>query len=154
MTMKRPYQITSVVFLLFSAFMVRESLELKFYTTLGPGPGFFPFWLSVIFGILAAFQFYHATWGRSDPMPADFFASRTGYLRALAILVAMAGATFLMEKIGFRLTMLSFLVFLLITLGRTNWLLIIAISVVGSWGTFHVFDQLLKVPLPQGMFGF
>jgi len=151
MTMKRPYQITSIVFLLFSAFMARESLELKFYTTLGPGPGFFPFWLSVIFAILAGFQFYHATWGRSDPMPDDFFASRTGYLRALAVVVAMAGATVLMERIGFRFTMLAFLLFLLVTLGRgVNWITIALISLVGSLGTFYVFDHVLKVPLPVG----
>ncbi len=154
MTMKRPYQITAVVFLLFSAFMARESMELKFYTSLGPGPGFFPFWLSVFFGILAAFQFYHATWTKNDPLPDDFFASRLGYLRALAVLVAMFGAALLLEELGFRLTMLSFLLFLLVTLGRVNPILTVVIAVVGSWGTFHVFDQILKVPLPQGMFGF
>ena len=35
--MKRPYQITGAVFIVFSAFILRESLELEFYTSIGPG---------------------------------------------------------------------------------------------------------------------
>ncbi|HEX2924303.1 MAG TPA: tripartite tricarboxylate transporter TctB family protein, partial [Chloroflexota bacterium] len=90
--MKRPYQITAVVFILFSAFIARDSMELKFYTALGPGPGFFPFWLSVLMMILAAMMFYNATFKNAGPMPDDFWASKVGYLRMLAIFLAIAFA--------------------------------------------------------------
>ncbi len=155
--MKRPYQITSVVFILFSAFIAREALELKYYTSLGPGPGFFPFWLSMIMIVLSGFMFYHATWGKSDPMPADFFASRVGYLKALAVCVSIVFVVFAMEEVGFKITMAIFFVWLLATLGRlkglVGWVSMAAVVVGGSWGAFYVFNDMLKVPLPTGAFG-
>ena len=156
--MKRPYQIGGTLFFLFAAFMARESVELKFYTTLGPGPGFFPFWLAVIMMLLSGIMVFQATFRQSDPMPADFFASKVGYLRALAICVSFVWAVKAMDPLGFRLTMLVFFLWLLLTLGRLKglkgWIITVAVSIAGSWGAFWLFDTALKVPLPRGMFGF
>jgi TctA family transporter len=41
-----------VLFILLAAFVARKSLDLKFYTQLGPGPGFFPLRLSMLLGPL------------------------------------------------------------------------------------------------------
>src|SRR5512143_1970232 len=116
--MKRPYQITSVLFIVFSAFIAWEAYQLKYYTALGPGPGFFPFWLATIMIALSAIMFYHATWGKSDPMPADFFASRIGYLKAGAVCLSILFVVRAMENLGFKITMALFFVWLLFTLGR------------------------------------
>lgn len=150
--MKRPYQIAGVVLLLFSAYIGRESLELKFYTTLGPGPGFFPFWLSVLMGLLAANMLYQATFKDAGPMPEDFYASRVGYLRAIAVCVSMVGVVILMERIGFRWTMALFFAFLLMTLGRPNPADAVLVVIAGSLGTFRLFNNSLQVPLPVGPF--
>jgi putative tricarboxylic transport membrane protein len=156
--MKRPYQITGVVFFLFSAFIAQQSLELRYYTSLGPGPGFFPFWLAVIMGVLAAFMFYHATFGQSDPMPDDFWASRSGYLKGLAVIVSIVWVVMALEDVGFRIVMAVFMIFLLATLGRlkgvVGWTTMVAVTAGASWGAFWMFNDMLKVPLPVGMFGF
>jgi hypothetical protein len=90
-------------------------------------------------------------------MPADFFATRTGYLKALAVIVAIAFVVPAMPELGFRLTMATFLVWLLFTLGRLSGvrgiLSMIFVTAIGSWGTFWLFNDMLKVPLPIGMFG-
>jgi putative tricarboxylic transport membrane protein len=151
--MKRPYQITGIVFILFSAFIAWQSLELKFYTSLGPGPGFFPFWLSVFLGLLAANMLYQATFKPQDPMPADFFADAKGYLKVGAILLALVFTVVFMEIIGFRLTMLVFYLFLLFALGRQNVFVTLAVALAGSWGVYQVFVNYLQVPLPVGIFG-
>lgn len=52
MSMRPSCQITGVLFILLAAFVARESLDLKFYTQLGPGPGFFSFWLALVLGPL------------------------------------------------------------------------------------------------------
>ncbi len=148
-TMQRPYQIAGTVLFLFSVFIGYESWTgLKFYTTLGPGPGFFPFWLSALMGLLAAVMLYQATFGQSQPMPDDFYASRVGYLRTLAVCVSIIGVVLLMENLGFRWTMAAFFAFLLVTLGRPNPLDALLVVVAGSIGTFKLFDNVLKVPLP------
>jgi putative tricarboxylic transport membrane protein len=151
--MKRPYQITGLVLVVFAAFMVRESMELQLYTYLGPGPGFFPLIVSVLTGLLGLAMLLQATFRTSEPMPPDFYPSGGGLLRIAAIVVSLAVVTFAIEPLGFRLTMLGSLLFLLYTLGRRGLIATILVAVLGSFGTFQLFDQILKVPLPVGMFG-
>jgi len=157
-TMRRPYQIAGIVLILFAAFIARESLELKYYTTLGPGPGFFPFWLSVLMGVLAAIMFVQATFRQAEPMPDDFYGSRVGYLRALAVIVSFVWLVFTMEGIGFRISMAVFFAWLLLTLGRQKgvigWIIMIGLTAAGSWGAFWLFNDVLKVILPLGPWGF
>lgn len=154
MSMKRPYQITGVVFLILAAFIAWESLELQFYSYIGPGPGFFPFWLALVLGTLAVLMILQATFRRTDPMPADFFASRAGYLRVGAIVLALTATTALMKVLGFQLTMLGIIIFLLFALGRPSLVVTLLVSVAGSFGCFYLFNRLLRVPLPAGLFGF
>ena len=152
--MKRPYQVTAGVFILLSVFVARESLELRFYTSFGPGPGFFPFLLAIILGLLAAVMLYQATFGKQDAIQADFFVTRTQYLRMVAIVVAVIWIIFAMNALGFRLTMFFFFVFLLSVLGRHNPITIILLATACSFGAYHVFAKWLLVPLPAGPFSF
>ncbi|HKA45666.1 MAG TPA: tripartite tricarboxylate transporter TctB family protein, partial [Burkholderiales bacterium] len=50
--MKRGWQVAAAALLAIFAFFAYESLQLSLRDALGPGPGFFPFWLSVIGGAL------------------------------------------------------------------------------------------------------
>lgn len=153
--MKRPYQIMSALFFLFSIFIVWQSIGLRYYTSLGPGPGFFPFWLSSFLALLSAIMFYQATWGsaKREPMPSDFFAGRVGYFRIAAITVATAAVVVTLEPLGYRISMLAYLLFLLVALGRVNIIATVLVALAGSFGVYHVFVQWLAVPLPVGMFG-
>ena len=58
----------------------------------------------------------------------------------------------MLERLGFRLTMLVFFPFLLFTLGRVKWYLVIVISLLGSIVAYYVFSIGLSVPLPTGPF--
>ena len=116
--MKRAHQVTAVVCLVFAAFVMRQSLAMRLHTPLGPGPGFFPFWLAVIFGGLATVMLVQATLQRSAAGPADLVPTAAGYWHIAAILGALVGAVILMNPLGFRLTSLGFYLFLLTTLSR------------------------------------
>jgi putative tricarboxylic transport membrane protein len=150
---KRPYQITSVTMLCLSAFLAYESLRLRFYTPLGPGPGFFPFWLSVLLAVLAVAMLWQASFGRPEPMPADFFPDWTGVRRIGAVVVALIGVIGLMEWAGFCLAMLGFYLFLLLVLGRQHPVVTGIIALAGSFGVYYVFVRWLAVSLPVGLFG-
>jgi hypothetical protein len=41
----------------------------------------------------------------------------------------------------------------LLVVERKGWALGLALTVVMAWGSFFVFDTLLRVPLPRGPFG-
>lgn len=151
--MKRPYQITALLFVLFSIFVAQESLKLELYSQMGPGPGFFPFWLAVVFGLISLVMLLQACRQANEPLPAGFFPSKVGYTRNGAVLLALVATSLLIEPLGFRLTILGFLLFLLFALGRQNLLVTLLVALLGSFGTYYVFYEWLRVPLPVGILG-
>jgi len=152
--MKRPYQITSVMLVLLAAYLIRESLGLRYYSPLGPGPGFFPLWLSILLAILAVVMFCQATFGKPEAMPADFYADCKGYMRIGAVVASLMVVIVLMEPLGFCLVTLGFYLFLLIALGRQHPLVTVIIAMAGSFGVYYVFVHWLTTPLPIGLLGF
>jgi len=153
-TMRRTYQITGSLLLCLSIYIGVEALDLQYYSSLGPGAGFFSFWLALILGVLAIAMVAEATFGRPEPMPPDFFADRSGYLRMGAVVLAVLASALLLERLGFRLTMFGVYLFLLLALGNQRLITSIAIALAGSFGVYFVFTEWLSVPLPAGTFGF
>ncbi len=151
--MNRLYQITGGLSILFSAYIARESFYLKYYTEIGPGPGFFPLWLSVIFALLSAIMLCSATLGKPEPVPANFWPTRVGWVRMGAIFLDIVTTIALLEPMGYRIVTFLFYTFLLSTLGRQNPIVTALVALAGSFGVYHVFVQWLGVPLPVGMFG-
>jgi len=140
--MKRGWQAALAVLLVVFAFFGFESLRLSLRDALGPGPGFFPFWLSVIGAALAVLLLVQL---RRQPAAETL----TFELRPVALVLAgLIVASAALEAVGFRIAMLVLLPYLLIVLGARNWLAIALFSLAGSFGVYHVFSGFLKVPLP------
>jgi putative tricarboxylic transport membrane protein len=152
--MRRTDQITGVLLLLLAIAFGVGAQQLRYYTSLGPGPGFFPSWLSALLAGLAVLMVLQATFGRSEPAAEPFLANRAGYLRMAAVVLALLATIVLMDWLGFRLTLLLVLVFLLVSLGRHGPVVIAIIALAGSFGAYHVFVAWLHVALPRGSFGF
>lgn len=114
-----------------------------------PGPGYLPLLLAVFLGamgILIAF------WGiKSAPLASMNWTEAT---RATVILAACAAATFALERIGYRLTIVCLLVFFLGVLERRRPLPVALVSVGFSLASFFVIGDLLHVPLPRSPWGF
>ena len=72
----------------------------------------------------------------------------------MAILGACVVAVFGIERLGYRLTLVLLLSFLLKIVERRGWLLSASLAFVLAFGSFFLFYTLLRVPLPQGPFGF
>jgi len=152
--MKRAWQIASLAFVALAAFMLVKSFEYPFKDRLGPGPGFFPLWLSIITVALALALFFHTRFGKNvADGPTTLVPERSGALRALVILIALVGVLALLTTLGFRISLLLFLVFLPLALGVRNWWLTLIFALAGSFGVFHVFYYWLRLPLPIGVFG-
>lgn len=71
----------------------------------------------------------------------------------LAIFGACAFAAWGIERLGYRLTMAAVAAFLLLVVERKGWVLGVTLTMAIAWGSFLVFDTLLRVPLPRGPFG-
>lgn len=147
--MRRGWQVTSVVMLLICIATGWEAHNLALFDRLGPGPGFFPFWLALIGTVLCAVILVQVTRqapteGSHDPIFPRGVEARA----AIAILIATAVATALLDVIGFRVTILLFSAGLLVALGDRRWWLIAVFSIIAGFGLFHVFNNWLDVLLP------
>ncbi len=152
MDARRIHQLSGLALLGLAAALVYGSLQLRYFTSLGPGPGFFPLWLSLVLGVLALVMIAQATLG--GDLPAEAAPDRAGYLRMLAIVAAIAGAALGLDRLGFATTMLVANLFVLFAMGWRRPVPILIVALCGSFGVFHIFTRLLNVPLPAGPFGF
>lgn len=146
--MRRANQVTSGLFLALGLFVLLEALNLEYWSPLGPGPGFFPFWLGLTLSLLATGWLVKSTRGPDEPLPEGFFPDSFGAMRIVSIVVALIVLAFLFEFLGFQVTMFAFLLFLLVALGRQALPLTLVLSLVGSFGTYQVFTRYLDVQLP------
>lgn len=152
--MKRVWQIACIAFVALAIFWLIVSFEYPYKDKLGPGPGFFPLWLSIITGALALALLFQISLAKSSvDGSATLLPERQGALRILAILVALVGSLALLELLGFRISLFLFLFILPFALGERNWWVTLVFAAAGSFGVFHVFYYWLKVPLPMGVFG-
>jgi putative tricarboxylic transport membrane protein len=148
MSQRRGWQAAAVAFAALFALFAFESFQLSLSDALGPGPGFFPFWLGVLGGVLALVLLVQLQQGKTE-VGADAIAlDRTGTRNAALVLAGLIAATAALELAGFRLAMFALLVYLLLVLGVRRWLAIALFAAAGSFGVFYVFYELLKVPLP------
>lgn len=156
--MRRASLVAGIIFLAFSVTVMIASWSMEYYSSIGPGPGFFPFWLSLILTLLVVIWIIQTL--RSAPKSgskeesATLFPRGSGLLRLLSIVGALCFMIVLMEPLGFQLPMFAFLIFLLIVLGRVKIGTTIIISAIGSFGLFRVFTMLLDVQLPQSAIPF
>ncbi len=146
--MRRIFQVTALLFVALSAYVMVEAHNLHYYTDIGPGAGFFPFWLGGVLALLSLVWLAQVSLRPVAAMEADFIPDQGGKLRLLAILAALVLFNWLLTLLGFRLTMFGFLLFLLVTLGRQNLLVTLTVALVGSFGVDYVFQQWLQVYLP------
>jgi len=157
--MRQGRLVATGVMLVFCLLAAWQSWLLPLTDRLGPGPGFFPFWIALI-GIVLAIGLLIATVAEpaaatTQPPDGDerILPHGPGASRWLAVVALLALAAAAMEFAGFRITMLVFNAALAIALGERRWWVVALFAVLGSVGVFYVFTTWLDVLLPVGRFG-
>ncbi len=141
-------RISGAVLVLFASGVIWESRSLPLGSLRQPGPAYMPVLLALIllvFGLLIA-----GAGGRAAPLAS---ISRREWRHAAAILVVSVFAALGMERLGYRLTVLMMLVFLLKCVERRSWALAMTLALAIAFGSFFLFYTLLRVPLPLGPMG-
>ena len=114
-----------------------------------PGPGYLPLLIVIFLGTVGLLI---ALWGvKSAPLASMKWTEAT---RAVVILVACAVAAFALERIGYRITVIAFLVFFLGVVERRRPLPVAAVALGFSLASYYVVGNLLHVPLPRSPWGF
>ncbi len=142
-------RVSGIALLLLASFVAIETRVLPLGSHSNPGPGYLPLSLASFLAILSVILIVR---GKLSPLwksvqwPEKF--------HALAIIGCCFFASFAVEPLGYRLTIILILGFLFGVLERMKvwWALILAFAL--SWGSFWMFDTFLMVPLPRGGLGF
>jgi putative tricarboxylic transport membrane protein len=147
--MTRVHQAFCLTIIAFTGWVMYEAFQLTYYTQLGPGPGFFPFWLAVLMCGLSVSWLIQLGLHPVKGEAKDFVPSKAACIRIGALILSNAVFALLLEPLGFSITMFLFLLFLLVALGRQGVVVTLAVSILGSFGLFYVFTHYLTVSLPD-----
>ena len=142
-------RVSGSALVLFALLVIWESRQLPLGTFRLPGPAFVPVLLA---SLLAIFGLILIVSARRAPLLSSL--SWTEWRHTLAILAMCAFAVFAIERLGYRVTMLLALTFLLKRVERRGWVLSLTFAFALSFGSFFLFHSVLRVPLPQGPYGF
>jgi len=141
-------RIAGAALALFALLVLWESRRLPLGTMRHPGPSFVPVLLAallLVFAVVIA-----AVGGRAERFRS---LSWTELPHGAAILAACAFSALALERLGYRITVLLVVFFLLKVVEKKNWLATTAVALALSFGSFYLFYTLLRVPLPLGPWG-
>lgn len=133
---------------LLALFVMWESRALPIGTVRQPGPGYVPVLLAALLLLLGALV---CVMGKGAASVAGVGWGEAP--RALLILAVSAFICLGLERLGYRLTMLAALLFLVWLVEHKSLVAAAAFAAALSFGSYYLFDTLLRVPLPRGPFG-
>ena len=129
-------------FVAVGVYVLVSSIGLGLWTTLGPGPGLFPFAMGVLLVAMSAVWLVQELRNPSEtPEGVD-----RGLV--LAVVVSLAVLAGVLDLIGFQLSMFLFLMYHLKIRGKRSWLSSLLTALAGSVGAFYAFNYGLNVALP------
>jgi len=146
-----------LAFFLFMAYTARTTLT--YWTegsTIGPGSGFFPFWISMILSALTLYWLIQITIRPGEEMPKDFIPPRHEGMLLLLVFMDLVLFAAIVDYTGFPVAMFIFLMVMVATLGeRTLRNMICYVIFSGAITAFFVivFGQWLEVAFPKTQIG-
>jgi hypothetical protein len=144
----RSDQFSGLMLLVLALYVGWENRAYPLGSVQEPGPGYMPLLLAVFLGVMGLLI---ALWGsKSVPLAAIRWPEAR---RAAAIMIACAVSAFALERLGYRITIIAFLIFFLGVLERRRPLPVLLVSFGFGLITFYVMG-LLDVSLPRSPWGF
>jgi hypothetical protein len=126
-----------------------QARNLPFGTLAAPGPGYWPVLLAAAL-IAAGIAIMLFGGEASEPGKGEW----GGVRKVLAVLACCGFVAVAMEPLGYRVTMLAAVIFLMGAVERQRPFVVTPMAFALSFGSFSLIDQYLRVPLPRGFWGF
>jgi len=117
-----------------------------------PGPGFFPFAVGLLTGLLALVALFQSLQLKGDEEGG--VGERLRWWNIVIILAALLAYGLSIEKIGFMMNTFLFMVLLLKVVEPQTWTKAILIGLATAISSDLVFNVLLGAQIPSGMLGF
>ena len=142
-------QIAGAVITAFALYVAWAAREYPFGTLAEPGPGYLPFVLAIV---LAAFGVVLALRGRVVQRERQVRFDDLPH--ALLLIAVLSAAAYAIERAGYRVTVALMLFFLLAVVERRSVIVSALLAAAMALGSFYLINDVLRVPLPLGVWGF
>ena len=141
-------QVISIFLLAFAAFFCKESFHLGMGNLHNPGAGFIPFLSGILLGCLSIGIFIKGT---LEKKVNPGFGKE--WKKGLWVLGSLAFYYLFLERLGFLISTLIFLILSLLSFRPRNVINILLVSFITVIISYLVFGLWLKVQLPKGFLG-
>jgi putative tricarboxylic transport membrane protein len=151
--MKKLDYISGFVLLSFAVILFFAAQGLPLKSEFGPGSGLFPVILSVLLALLSLAIIIQAWWknrlGKTTEETQKILGpGKKKYFLYLACFFAFS---LFLEKLGYFLSMILFLGFILKYVEKQSWKTTCAIIIASGLISYFIFVKFLAVPLPAGI---
>lgn len=149
--MRRAETIVAAVLTLFGLAIIREATKLPVgWTGIGPGSGFFPFWLSIGVTLTSAIILTQSLRAPRTAEDDEAFIPRTAWKPLLIVLLPMVAVIAALNWLGIYIGGGLYLAGYMRLVGRFRWPMVALISVVIPLVLFFIFEKWFLLPLPKG----
>jgi putative tricarboxylic transport membrane protein len=120
-----------------------------------PGPGLLPLIAGIILISLGVGVLIPALKKEAKPKPAEkgFFPEKDSFKKLLLAVVALGVYGMALEYMGFLIMTFLFMIFLLRFIEPQKWTVVLTTSLLTAASSYLLFQLLLKVQLPKGIWG-
>lgn len=155
--MKKYDLMSSLTWMIIAALFCRGAIGLGLGDLHEPGPGFFPFLMSlfiILFSILILISSLKKG-EESDPdLGKRFWPEREGQKKILLTVGSLFLYVFALEYLGFILCTFLLIFFQLKFVEPQKWATVLFGTGLTTFMTYTIFDLWLRVPMPVGLLGF
>jgi hypothetical protein len=147
-------RISALVFLGISLVICLGSIKLSLGSFRKPGSGLFPLLIGACLGICSSLVILKSYKKRASEEKRDFFSNMRGFLKIGYVILALFLYAIGMNYVGFVLSTLLFLGFLLRGIDPKPWPTVISVSILATAACYWIFKHWLDVQFPTGIIGF
>lgn len=155
--MKKYDLMSSLAWMIIAALFCRGAIGLGLGDLHEPGPGFFPFLMS-LFIILFSTLILISSLIKGEESPPDpgkkFWPDREGQKKILLTVGSLFLYVLALEYLGFILCAFSLMFFLLKFVEPQKWTTVLFGAGLTAFMSYTIFDLWLRVPMPVGLLGF
>lgn len=140
----------AIFFFLFSVFICIESLHLRLGSWRRPAAGLFPFWSGAAVGVLGLIVLFQSWKPKASDKGSAIQISWRGMTLCFLALVMYI---LLLKTLGFIITTIFFMGFLIRIVERKGWMATLLTALVVALASYGLFVLLLHSELPEGVLG-
>lgn len=122
-----------------------------------PGPGFAPFFVAIVMGILSIGLHIKSSLIRNNKKEHNILSSFHNIKDVLLLSAVLLVYALVLNTLGFMLSMFMLMTFLFRTQDKNGkvkrWLLPVSIGMAVTLMSYFIFSYLLECQLPKGFFG-